>query len=115
MKIPMLISEYYEQWADRKEDYLNGIDEDLQQCITSGNYHPERLDQVGNAGSSIGMATQKDKHDSNDKKCLLELRGALPPVVYNYVRGCKTAKEIWDTLKEKYQGSEKTKNSYVKE
>ena len=44
-----------------------------------------------------------------------ELRGALPPVVYNYIRSCKTAKDIWNTLKEKYQGSEKTKINYVKQ
>ena len=44
-----------------------------------------------------------------------ELRGALPPVVYNYIRSCKTAKEIWITLKEKYQGSEKTKINSVKQ
>ena len=44
-----------------------------------------------------------------------ELLGALPPVVYNYVRGCELANEIWDTLKVKYQGSEKTKKSFLKQ
>ncbi|XP_023738187.1 uncharacterized protein LOC111886187 [Lactuca sativa] len=44
-----------------------------------------------------------------------ELQGAFPPVVYNYLRGCKTAKEIWNTLKEKFQGSEKTKINSVKQ
>ena len=34
---------------------------------------------------------------------------------YNYLRSCKTTKEIWDMLKEKYQGSEKTKKSSVKQ
>ena len=28
-KISMLIPDYYEQWTDRMEDYLNGMDEDL--------------------------------------------------------------------------------------
>ncbi|XP_052627397.1 uncharacterized protein LOC128133931 [Lactuca sativa] len=44
-----------------------------------------------------------------------ELRGALPIVVYNYICSCKTTKEIWNTLKEKYQGSEKTKINSVKQ
>ena len=52
------------------EDYLNRIDKELWQCITSGNYRPERLDQVGNAGSSTSMATQNEKQEANDKKCL---------------------------------------------
>lgn len=33
--------------------------------------------------------------------------------MYNYIRRCKIAKEIWDTLKEKYQGNERTKKSLV--
>ena len=43
-----------------------------------------------------------------------ELRGALPPVVYNYVRSCTIAKEVWNNLKDKFQGSEKRKINYVK-
>ena len=42
------------------------------------------------------------------------LRGALPPVVYNYVMSCKSAKEIQTTLKENFQGSEKTKINSMK-
>ena len=37
------------------------------------------------------------------------------PVVYNYVRGCNSAKEIWNTLNEKYQGNEKMKINSVKQ
>ena len=51
----------------------------------------------------------------NEKRCLRELRGALPPVVYNNVRGLKSANEIWNTLKQKYQGSKKTKINSVKQ
>lgn len=35
--------------------------------------------------------------------------------MYNYVCDYSTAKEIWDTWKEKYQGSEKAKKSLVKQ
>lgn len=77
------------------EDYLNGIDEDLWRCITSGDCHPWWLEQVRTVGSSIDVFLQADKQKANDKKCLCELRSALPWVVYNYVCGCKTAKETW--------------------
>lgn len=58
---------------------------------------------------------QREKHEANDKKYLCELHGALLPIFYNYVRSFKTAKEIRDTLKEIYQGSEKTKKSSMKQ
>lgn len=51
----------------------------------------------------------------NGKKCMRERKGALPLIVYNYVRSCNTAKEIWNTLKETYQGIEKMKISSVKQ
>ena len=111
----MLIPEYYDQWTDRMEDYLTRIDEDLWQCVKSGNFRPLMLAGIENAGSSADVATQTEKYKSNDKCCMPELRGALPHVVYNYVRGYKMAKEIWDTLKDKYQGSEKMKKSSVKQ
>ena len=114
-KIPMLIPEYYDQWTDRMENILTWIDEDLLWCIKSGNFHPSMLTEIGNVGSSADVATQTEKYKSNNKHCTHELHTSLPPVVYNYVRACKTAKEIWYTLKDKYQGSEKTKKSYVKQ
>lgn len=96
------------------DDYLTGIDEDLRRCIKSGNFRPSMLNEVGSVGSSADVNAQANKKKENDKLCMRELRGALPPVVYNYVCGC-SAKEIWDTLKDKYQGSEKTKKSFVKQ
>ncbi|CAI9279824.1 unnamed protein product [Lactuca saligna] len=70
--------------VDRMEYYRNGINEDLWNCITSGDYHPWRLEQTGTAGSSDDVSLQAYKQKENDKKCLYELFGALPPVVYNY-------------------------------
>ena len=60
---------------------------------------------IGTSTNSEDMITRGNKMTENDKKCMRELRGALPPVVYNYVRGCETAKKIWYTLKEKYQSN----------
>lgn len=69
---------------------------------------------LGTATTNEDMITYGNKMKAKDKKCLCELPGALPPLVYNYVRGCSKAKQIWDTLKEKYQGNEKMKKSFVK-
>lgn len=73
------------------------------------------LQQVGTVASNLDVVQQEEKQNNNEKRFLCELRCALPPVVYNYVHGCKTSTEILDTLKHKYQGSEKTKKSSVKQ
>ena len=97
----MLIPEYYDQWADRMEDYLNGIDEELWNCINGTLLPPVNVQTIGAFGTSNQVNDQLDRMKKNEKRCMRELRGALPPVVYNYIRGCKTAKDIWITLKEK--------------
>nr|KAJ0225283.1 hypothetical protein LSAT_V11C100031530 [Lactuca sativa] len=113
-KIPMLIFEFYDEWADRMEAYLNGIDEELWNCILGDVRPPAAVQSIGTSSTNQNVNEQSERLLKNEKKCMRELRGALPPVVYNYVRSCKTAKEIWNTLKEKYQGSEKTKINSVK-
>lgn len=59
------------------------------------------------------MIALGNKKKANDKRCIRELCGALPPVVYNYIRGYNTSQEIWNTLKEKFQGNERKKKSSV--
>lgn len=76
------------------EDYLNEIDEDLWRCVKSDHFRPSMLAEIGNAGSITDVTAQADKKKPNDKRCMCELGGALPPVVYYYVRGCTTGKEI---------------------
>ncbi|XP_052622370.1 uncharacterized protein LOC128127731 [Lactuca sativa] len=60
-KIPMLILEYYDQWADRMQDYLNGLDEDLWNCI-SGEINPPATVQ------SIGASSSSSENKSSDSK-----------------------------------------------
>ncbi|XP_023769335.1 uncharacterized protein LOC111917936 [Lactuca sativa] len=114
-KILMLIPEYYDQWVDRMQDYLNGLDEELWNCI-SGEINPPAIVQpIGSSSTNSEVDNQSNRLKQLEKRCMRELRGALPPVVYNYVRTCTTAKEIWNNLKDKFQGSEKTKITSVKQ
>ena len=59
-KILMLILEYYEQWADRMEDYLNRIDEDLMRSIKRGEYCQVMLLDIGIAATNEDMITRKE-------------------------------------------------------
>ena len=70
---------------------------------------------LGTVAMNEDMTTQGNKMKANYKKYVHELHGALPQVVYNYIHRCSTAKQIWDTLKENYQGNEKTKKSSIKQ
>lgn len=102
IKIPMLLQEYYDQWADPMEYYLNGIDVDLWRLIDKVPSHVDRLEEVGTTGEAEDMIFLQNKEKANDKRCVYELRGALPRVMYNYIRGCTTSQEIWNMLKENY-------------
>lgn len=78
------------------EDYLNGIDEDLWKRITGEVSSPSALQNIGTATSSPDVNQQTDRKKRNEKKCLCELRGSLPPVVY-YV-------EMLEEVREKTKG-----------
>ncbi|CAI9297700.1 unnamed protein product [Lactuca saligna] len=84
-KVPMLLLEYYNQWADHMEDNLNGIDVDIWRSIEKGPYHADLIQVVGNACIAEDMIAQGNNKKANDERCLCELPGALPLVVYNYV------------------------------
>ena len=84
------------------EDYLNGLDEELWNCIKGTVLPPQNVQNIGSSGTTSVVEEQQTRLEKHEKRCMRELRGALPPVVYNYIRGCKTAKDIWNTLKEKY-------------
>ncbi|KAL7614205.1 hypothetical protein Lser_V15G05372 [Lactuca serriola] len=92
------------------EDYLNGLDEELWNCISGNLNPPSNVQSVGASSASSGVENQNERMKKLEKRFMREMRGALPLVVYNYVRSCKTAKEIWNNLKEKFQGSDKTRS-----
>ncbi|CAI9296757.1 unnamed protein product [Lactuca saligna] len=93
-KVPMLIPKYYDQSADCMEDYLNGVDKVIWRCIETGPFRVGLVQAVRNVGTAEDIITQTNNKKENDKRCLCELRGALPSVVYNYVQGCKTLNDI---------------------
>lgn len=59
------------------------------------------------------MNVIKAKSEVIDKTCMRQLQVALPHVVYNYIHVCTTTQQICNKLKEKFQGIERTKKSYV--
>ncbi|KAL7618630.1 hypothetical protein Lser_V15G03678 [Lactuca serriola] len=97
------------------QDYLNGLDEDLWNCISGNRNPPSNVQPLGSSSGNSEVENQADRLKKLEKRCMRELRGTLPLVFYNYVRSYKTANEIWNNLKEKFQGSEKPKVNSVKQ
>ena len=54
----MLIPEYYNQWANIIEDYLNGIDEELWKCITGDIGSSISLPNIGSTAFSREVSNQ---------------------------------------------------------
>lgn len=69
-KIPMLILEFYAQWADRMEDYLNEIDEEFWKFITSDVRPPPAVQNIGISSNNQNFKEQADKLQKNEKKCM---------------------------------------------
>lgn len=78
--------------------FLNRIDEDLWRSIGKGPYHVDQVQAVGKIVQSEYFTTICLKKQGDDKRCIHELCGLLPLVVYNYIHG--SAQEIWNTPKE---------------
>ena len=60
-KIPMLIPEYYDQWANRMQDYLNGLDEELWKCISGEINQPAQVQPIGMSSSSSEVNDQTNR------------------------------------------------------
>ena len=61
-KIPMLIPEYYDQWADRTKDYLNGLDEELWNCISGTAQPPLNVQNIGSSNSTTTVDEQSTRY-----------------------------------------------------
>ena len=70
----MLIPEYYDQWADRMQDYLNGLDEELWKCITGDLNPPTNVQPIGSSSGNSEVENQSDRLKNLEKRCVRELR-----------------------------------------
>ena len=60
-KIPLLIPEFYDQRADRMEDYFNGISEELWNCILSDVRPPTAVQSIGTSSTNQNVNEQSER------------------------------------------------------
>ncbi|XP_052625954.1 uncharacterized protein LOC128132971 [Lactuca sativa] len=102
-KIPMLIPKYYDQWADRMQDYLNGLDEDLWNCI-SGEINPLATVQSIGVSSSSSEKPFNTKNKSSDSKGNFENKNRADEKLKEVKKDSKSEMEKMEKmLKEKLE------------
>ena len=55
---------------------------------------PLAVQSIGTSSNNQNVTELTERLLKNENKCMRELKGALTPVVYNYVCSCKSAKDI---------------------
>lgn len=58
--------------------------------IDKGPYQANLVQEERTKTQSKDMIVERLQKQAYDKMCIRELQGALPPVVYSYIRGCRT-------------------------
>ena len=103
---PVFDGEHYHSWAVKMEAYLDA--NDLWEAVEE-DY--EILPFPNNPKlAQIKSHKEKRQRKSKAKSCLFS---AVSPIIFNRIMTLKSAKAIWDFIKEEYKGSERVKGMQV--
>jgi hypothetical protein len=117
-RVPILKASEYPVWKERMIIFLDSVDPEYLDRIYDGPHMPTKL-SVGIADEPQKMIP-KEKKDytpedissiSKDAKVKHLLHSALDNAMSNRVIGCKTAKQIWDALETRCQGTQAIKKN----
>ena len=95
----MLEEDSYPAWKSRMKSYLQSTDQKLWDIISQGYVVPpdKPTDTAGAKAFQLNLT-------AIDKLC-----GALDEKAFEMIDGLGSAKEIWDKLEQRYEGSNKSK------
>ncbi|TLX69896.1 hypothetical protein E9993_22695, partial [Labilibacter sediminis] len=114
-KAPLLHPLEYDSWVDRMEDYLYNTDKDLWRSVEKGPVVVGTAAAMGGAEAEVAINTNaENRMADNDRRAKMELRYGLPTYIYTRVQDCKTAKAMWEKLKDLYQGTDKRKKGQMR-
>ena len=97
--VPLLEEDSYSTWKRRMTTYLKSTDYDLWEIISKGYVVPTNIptDEAGAKAFQLNL------------KAIERLHGALDEKVFEMIDGLGTAKEIWDKLEQRFEGTNKSK------
>ena len=117
IRVPMLKPSEYPIWKVKMTMFLEATDPDFMDRIKDGPHVPTKLSVAVGEDQKLIPKEKKDftpediASVSKDAKVKHLLHSALDNVMANRVIGCKTAKEIWDALEVKCQGTKAIKKN----
>ncbi|WMV59724.1 hypothetical protein MTR67_053109 [Solanum verrucosum] len=113
---PLFKGQFYRHWRIRMRDYLMVEDIEVWDMICEGPYVPTMEVKVGEKTRVIPK-TIKQYNDS-DKQLVRKNHKAKKLLMcgirmdeYDQISSCESAKEIWDLLRNTYEGTEETRKS----
>ena len=118
IRVPILRPSEYPIWKVRMTMFLEATDPEYLDRIKEGPHKPSKL-VVAVAGEAA-KTVPKEKSDytaediasiAKDAKVRHLLHSAIDNVMSNRVINCKTAKEIWDALETRWQGTDTIKKN----
>ncbi|KAA8519448.1 hypothetical protein F0562_013677 [Nyssa sinensis] len=103
---PVFDGDNYQMWAVRMETYLDALD--LWEAVEE-DYEVQPL-PANPTVAQIKIYKEKRARKSKVKACLF---AAVSPTIFTRIMSLKSAKDIWDYLKEEYAGDERIKGIQV--
>ena len=106
---PMFNGANYVSCKDRMEIFLQFIDIELWYIVNEGPYEASIIDEINGEKRSktrFELSPQDNVNLTLNAKAVNIIYNALDANESTRVRGCKTAKEIWDKLREIHEGSD---------
>ncbi|KAD6455054.1 hypothetical protein E3N88_09760 [Mikania micrantha] len=114
-KPPMFTPEDFDTWKVRMEGFIRKQDFKLWKSVLEGPYIPT----VAAAGAGVAavpkdpsMYSDEDyKKMEVDSKALWLIQTSIPNSIIHAFKKCKSAQELWNSLKQMYEGSDDVKEN----
>ncbi|TXG68351.1 hypothetical protein EZV62_003286 [Acer yangbiense] len=103
LQVPQFSGENYQIWVVKMRSYLKSFG--LWEYVAEDKQVPALR-----ANPTIAQIKQHEEEEMKRDKAVTCLHSALKDFVFTSIMHLETAKEIWDELKERYEGSERVRN-----
>ena len=115
---PILIAEEYPHWVIRMRSYLKRKGKNVWMSVLNGPHvrtavarlaTPAEIALGVEEGSAPPTAEDLEKEEA-DETAFNEITYGIPPDIFDLISECESAKDIWDTLLNMFEGTEKAKD-----
>ena len=103
---PVFTGENYGMWSIKMKAYLQAFD--LWEVVEADK-DPSPL----RANPTVAQIKQHSEETAKKFKALSALHAGVSDVIFIRIMACTTTKEVWDKLKEEFQGSVRTRQIQV--